>query len=528
MAGFFQANAYRVSQWVSLKPGSDDTFTVKLVGHSHFLLMLSAGAVALGLLFPVVTPFFDTLFILYISLTIAVVMISLNAKSALQVLAFPLMTAVVSAFSLSLHIACVKLILTQGDAGYFISKISTLLDNQHVYTTTLMVLTTVLICFILVIKSTTYTLKKASAFIIDILATEQINIKGNLTAGLINAEQAAQLKHNLYQHRGFFIAILGVNRLMLCLIVTQMVILLISLTAGLIADAAESVSTGHYYLSMVLAITISIQVTSATIAVSCQYLINNLSNAFVEENQISEEKFSETISVASRKAANISIEMEYEQARKIADAKTTNNVKPESNHPQNTITDELEWFDQKQHLLKSLWKWSKTAKSRYYEFIANTLIENSSVKTVLMAASDINQIGVTVPVNTAIQLVKQKMKVLLVDLDNDRNAVNKVFEIKAKDTKPVKTTIKNLSVLPSSQDHTIDEINKSISRIKSDYDRIIIYAPNINKIQNPTKVTHLLGAAMIFGNEKTINNPVMNQLYKTLNRQSQLILEPGH
>ena len=67
MTGFFEANAYKISEWVWLRPCREDTLTVRLVGNSYFLLILAGLALAAGLLFPPVIPFFDTGLILYLS-----------------------------------------------------------------------------------------------------------------------------------------------------------------------------------------------------------------------------------------------------------------------------------------------------------------------------------------------------------------------------------------------------------------------------------------------------------------------------
>ena len=116
----------------------------------------------------------------------------------------------------------------------------------------------------------------------------------------------------------------------------------------------------------------------------------------------------------------------------------------------------------------------------YYGPIANhvnNLPKNK--KIVLLAANNISELPVTVAVNTAIRILKQNSSCLLVDTDNNRNALSRVFEIEPDKIQqnPIKTCIDGLSV------HTITNLSenlKTLVEFSNEYDRIIIYAPNLN------------------------------------------------
>jgi len=106
-------------------------------------------------------------------------------------------------------------------------------------------------------------------------------------------------------------------------------------------------------------------------------------------------------------------------------------------------------------------------------------------KSILFASSESAALPVTVPVNTAVGLAKGKRSCLLIDLDLDRDAVARVFElnIEENDMQPraIKTEFENLWVWPACYFARLKHMNiKEIAQKALDkFDRVVINAPGL-------------------------------------------------
>ncbi len=106
-------------------------------------------------------------------------------------------------------------------------------------------------------------------------------------------------------------------------------------------------------------------------------------------------------------------------------------------------------------------------------------------KSILFASPDAAALPVTVPVNAAIGLAKGKKSCLLIDLDLDRNAVARVFEINIAENdvqaRAFKTEFENLWVWPACFFTRLKHMNiKEIAQKSLDkFDRVVINAPTL-------------------------------------------------
>ena len=77
-------------------------------------------AVVAGFLFPMSGRILDVLLIFSVSLVAAVLIISLSARGALEASGFPLLLVLAAALRITLGVASMKLIISQGQAGTII------------------------------------------------------------------------------------------------------------------------------------------------------------------------------------------------------------------------------------------------------------------------------------------------------------------------------------------------------------------------------------------------------------------------
>jgi Mrp family chromosome partitioning ATPase len=201
------------------------------------------------------------------------------------------------------------------------------------------------------------------------------------------------------------------------------------------------------------------------------------------------------------------------------------------------VTEELQWFDEQKTAAEQkdcrMWDYRQT--KEHYEDIAEQIKSRhgGQLKTILMGAEISNVIPVTVPVNIAIQLAKNGHKCLLIDLDYERDSIARVFELHKHiidETIPSKQTItgiptciQNLRLYPALwlTDSTAkipmldaSKINQIITNLKTRYDYLIMYSPDLNKHNGCKLIGECIDAAMLFGKDSGLLSETFELLEK--------------
>jgi len=109
---------------------------------------------------------------------------------------------------------------------------------------------------------------------------------------------------------------------------------------------------------------------------------------------------------------------------------------------------------------------------------------NGQMRPVLLAASGLADLPVTIPVNLAVSL-SNTGKCLLIDLDSKRDALAKVFEVDSSKIEPhlkispVPTEFDNLSVWPARYFDLLKQMDlrSLLDSASQKYDHILLYAP---------------------------------------------------
>jgi len=106
-------------------------------------------------------------------------------------------------------------------------------------------------------------------------------------------------------------------------------------------------------------------------------------------------------------------------------------------------------------------------------------------KSILFASVELKALPVTIPVNVAIELARDKKRCLLVDLDLERDAIAKVFELNGQKTglrpKAIETEVENIWVLPGHDFAQLKQMNIKmiVQRALDKFDLVLINAPSL-------------------------------------------------
>ena len=153
----------------------------------------------------------------------------------------------------------------------------------------------------------------------------------------------------------------------------------------------------------------------------------------------------------------------------------------------------VEWYEQGEEVEEyrggmggRLWNGGEVRNKRNCEKIAERILNggSESSRLILMAAEERRELGVTAPVNIAIRLAQKGRKCLLIDLDTERDAISRVFDIAGetaggKESGAVKTCIGNLWIWRGDCQKVVEKQLRQIPANSEDnYDHVILYAPD--------------------------------------------------
>lgn len=127
---------------------------------------------------------------------------------------------------------------------------------------------------------------------------------------------------------------------------------------------------------------------------------------------------------------------------------------------------------------------------------------------VLLAGTGLTDLPVTIPVNLAVSLAGTG-RCLLIDLDNKRDALAKVFDVDSSKIKidlkisPVPTEFENLSIWPARYFDLLKQMNLRwlLDAANKKYDHILLYAPYLTVLADRKQIAFCSKQAIIFCNE---------------------------
>ncbi len=523
----------------------------RIVGRNDLLFVAGAIAVVAGLLFPLSAHILDVLLIFSVSLTAAVLIITFSARGALDVSGFPLLIVLATMLRMALSVASGKLILSQGNAGTIISLFGAIFVRNNCVLAILVFGVLTVVIFGTICKAARGISRTVLEFTANVVPIKQISIDGDLNADVIDKSQAAGLQEKIGREASFFVAMGGAARFILCDAVIELVVAVVNIVGGMAAGVLGGAAAGisaKTYVTLAVGAGMTTQVPALLAAVASAYFVRRSSVPPAANDGFAEEEVVERIEVvASEVASPRSAELQYgndvsASQRGTAEprcieselAETANPVANVNVEAERIVCEDLEWLNEPQQAEDenekddlNLWAWEEIKDSDYYEAIAE-LIESkgNKAKTILMAAESVKELGVTVPVNVAMRLAQRKKRCLLIDLDLERDAISRVFDVDCGGpcgdkvgaraiVRETPTCIDNLWIWPANNfgkgevepqtqkkafgDPDTMNVKEVIAGLESRYDHLIIYAPNIKLSADWGRIASGVQAAMLFG-----------------------------
>ena len=188
------------------------------------------------LIFIPLNPFvIDIFFILNISLSFIILLITMNIKESLEFSIFPSLLLITTLFRLGLNISSTRLILTrQGEAGQVIKAFGNVVVGVLIF------LIIVLVQFIVISKGAERVAEVAARFTLDAMPGKQMAIDADLSSGLINEQEAKERRYKIQKESDFYGAMDGATKIVKGDAIMSIIITCINFIAGTIIGMLQS------------------------------------------------------------------------------------------------------------------------------------------------------------------------------------------------------------------------------------------------------------------------------------------------
>ena len=234
------------------------------------------------LLIQMPTALLDMLLACSISLAIAVLIITVSSKEALELSAFPSLLLLVTLFRLSLNVASTRLILTQGDAGKIIQTFGGFVAGGSFVVGLVIFAILFIIQFIVVTKGAERISEVSARFTLDAMPGKQMAIDADLNAGAITEVQANERRGKIVKESEFYGAMDGASKFIRGDAKAGIIITVINILGGIAMGYSRGMSVGDAvktYSILSVGDGLVSQIPSMIISISSGFLVTKISSS---------------------------------------------------------------------------------------------------------------------------------------------------------------------------------------------------------------------------------------------------------
>lgn len=164
------------------------------------------------LIIPLPTALIDFFLVVNLSVSILILLVSLNIVDPLELTVFPQLLLVTTLFRLAMTVATSRSILLNADAGHVIDTFAQFVIGGNYVVGIVIFLILMLIQFIVITEGAKRVAEVAARFTLDAMPGKQMSIDADFNAGLIDAEQAKARRRDLEKASNFFGTMDGANK----------------------------------------------------------------------------------------------------------------------------------------------------------------------------------------------------------------------------------------------------------------------------------------------------------------------------
>jgi flagellar biosynthesis protein FlhA len=235
----------------SVSPGVNYRPTMPTMGEvgtmlrrGDLLLAFAVIGILVVLIMPLPPMVLDLLLALSIIISVLILMTALFIQTPLEFSAFPTVLLMATMFRLALNLASTRLILTNGHqgtsaAGHVIEAFGNFVMGGNFVIGIIVFSILVIVNFVVITKGSGRIAEVAARFTLDAMPGKQMAVDADLSAGLIDEDEARRRRKNLEDESSFFGAMDGASKFVRGDAIAGLLIVFINVIGGIIIGMAQ-------------------------------------------------------------------------------------------------------------------------------------------------------------------------------------------------------------------------------------------------------------------------------------------------
>jgi len=217
----------------------------------NYIVSIFVIIIVLLLIIPLPVWLLDMMFILNISLSLIILLISMQIKESLEFSIFPSLLLITTLFRIGLNISSTRLILTKaGAAGEVIKAFGTFVLQGNIVVGVIIFLIIVLVQFLVITKGAERVAEVAARFTLDAMPGKQMAIDADLSSGLITEEESRIRRYKIQKEADFYGSMDGATKIVKGDAIMSIIITATNFIAGTIIGMVQSTITFSDVLSV--------------------------------------------------------------------------------------------------------------------------------------------------------------------------------------------------------------------------------------------------------------------------------------
>ena len=197
--------------------------------------------IVLLLIIPLNPFILDVMIILNISISLIILLISMNIKEPLEFSIFPSMLLITTLFRIGINISSTRNILgKQGTAGAVIQAMGDFVLQGNVVVGCIIFMIIVLVQFIVITKGAERVAEVAARFTLDAMPGKQMATDADLSTGLIDEQQARERRYKIQKEADFYGAMDGATKIVKGDAIMSLIITAVNFLGGMIIGMVQS------------------------------------------------------------------------------------------------------------------------------------------------------------------------------------------------------------------------------------------------------------------------------------------------
>lgn len=197
--------------------------------------------IVLLLIIPLNPFLLDVMIIFNISISLIILLITMNIKEPLEFSIFPSLLLITTLLRLGINISSTRSILTRGgQAGQVISSFGSFVLQGNVVVGVIIFLLIVLVQFIVITKGSERVAEVAARFNLDAMPGKQMAIDADLSSGLISEQDAKERRHKVQKEADFYGAMDGATKIVKGDAVMSLITTTVNFIGGAIIGMVQS------------------------------------------------------------------------------------------------------------------------------------------------------------------------------------------------------------------------------------------------------------------------------------------------